>query len=359
MNGVLYPRVKRGVDIFAAAGGLTLAAPVMAATAVAVAKNLGPPVLFTQERPGKDGRIFRLYKFRTMLNPDPAHGLVSNEDRMTRFGSLLRSTSLDELPSLWNVLRGDMSLVGPRPLRMKYENRYSDAQRRRSSVRPGLTGLAQVSGRNALSWDDRLDLDLEYIDSQSLIGDLRILFRTVAKVLRREGVQAEGQATMSEFFGPTRIDGMTLRPLAEGDLDTRVEWLSDPAVRDGITIDFWPGREEMRRWFAVAQADRARADFVCVDLREDTPLAMAGWLTEDDTVGSLYIYVGPSAQGRGIGRRTMQILEARARETGLKELRLETKVGNEAAQKMYRRLGYTDSPARPGAGKLTMRKVLL
>lgn len=143
-----------------------------------------------------------MVKFRTMLPENPDRGLTDDASRLTHLGSILRATSLDELPTLWNILRGDMSVVGPRPLLMRYLERYSPAQARRNEVRPGLTGLAQVSGRNALTWDDKFLLDIEYVETQSLVGDLRIILRTVGSVLRREGISASGEATMPEFFAP-------------------------------------------------------------------------------------------------------------------------------------------------------------
>jgi lipopolysaccharide/colanic/teichoic acid biosynthesis glycosyltransferase len=192
---------KRALDITVSAVGLIVTAPVQVVLAGVIAKRLGRPVFFVQPRPGKDGNVFDLVKFRTMLPVDETRGLVSDEDRMTTFGAFLRSTSLDELPTLWNVLRGDMSLVGPRPLLVRYLDRYSPRQARRHDVRPGITGLAQISGRNALSWDDKLELDVTYVDTRSFLGDLRILVGTVAKVARREGVTEAGSVTVTEFRG--------------------------------------------------------------------------------------------------------------------------------------------------------------
>ena len=197
----LYPRVKRVGDATLAGLGLVVTAPLMAATAAAVAVKLGRPVLFAQERPGKDGRVFTLYKFRSMKVEDQFDGPVTDADRLTSFGRWLRSTSLDELPSLWNVLRGDMSLVGPRPLLPEYLNLYTPRQARRHEVRPGITGLAQVSGRNAVGWEERFDLDIEYIQNISFLQDLSILWRTIRSVAVREGITAEGQMTMSRFTG--------------------------------------------------------------------------------------------------------------------------------------------------------------
>lgn len=169
---------------------------------------LGKPVLFQQQRPGKDGKIFALYKFRTMTEAKDAQGnLLPDEVRLTRFGKFLRATSLDELPEIFMILRGDMSIVGPRPLLVKYLPLYNEYQRRRHEVKPGLTGYAQVNGRNSVSWEEKFDMDVWYVDHISFFLDLRILYQTVIKVLKREGISAEGMATMSEFEGTKRRDG--------------------------------------------------------------------------------------------------------------------------------------------------------
>jgi lipopolysaccharide/colanic/teichoic acid biosynthesis glycosyltransferase len=196
-----WPTTKRTTDVVLAAIALAVLAPVLLVVAAAVAIALGRPVLFRQNRAGRGGEPFSVLKFRTMLSPDPARGLVSDADRLTPFGRFLRSTSLDELPSLWNVLRGDMSIVGPRPLPVAYLPRYSAEQARRHEVRPGITGLAQVCGRNALSWEAKFALDVEYVDETSFALDLRILFATVGVVLRRDGISAAGEATAAEFHG--------------------------------------------------------------------------------------------------------------------------------------------------------------
>ena len=196
-----YDAVKRCVDLAVASVALLVSAPVQAVIAVLVRRRLGSPVLFRQTRPGRDEVPFELIKFRSMLEPDVEAGLVTDQQRLTPFGALLRSTSLDELPTLWNVVRGDMSLVGPRPLLVRYLDRYTPEQRRRHEVRPGVTGLAQVSGRNALTWVQKFAKDVEYVDQRSLVLDLRIMARTVAGVLGRHGIAAEGEATMAEFKG--------------------------------------------------------------------------------------------------------------------------------------------------------------
>ncbi len=193
---------KRLLDLLLTAIALVGLAPLMAGVALLVRTRLGSPVLFTQVRPGRHGRPFRMVKFRTMTDARDAHGrLLPDEVRLTRFGRFLRSTSLDELPELWNVLRGEMSLVGPRPLLMQYLPLYSDEQRRRHDVRPGLTGWAQVNGRNQSTWDDRFAQDVWYVDHVSFALDVKILARTVLKVLKRDGVSAEGHVTMPVFEG--------------------------------------------------------------------------------------------------------------------------------------------------------------
>lgn len=205
MSARAYDPVKRVIDVVGALVGLLLTAPLQVVLAVLVRKNLGSPVLFRQLRPGKDEEVFELVKFRTMLETDPVSGLVTDADRLTGFGKLLRATSLDELPSLWNVLKGEMSLVGPRPLLVQYLDRYTDQQRRRHEVTPGITGLAQVSGRNALTWDEKFGLDLEYVEKRSLSLDLRIIVLTVARVLSRSGISDASSPTMAEFRGSESI----------------------------------------------------------------------------------------------------------------------------------------------------------
>ena len=197
--------MKRLFDFLVSLVLLVILSPVMLVVAIGVWLDVGSPVMFRQERPGLHGRPFMLYKFRTMRGA--GSGEFSGEDdaqRLTAFGRKLRATSLDELPELWNVLRGDMSLVGPRPLLMRYLPLYSPEQMRRHDVRPGLTGWSQINGRNALNWDDKFRLDVWYVDHRSLMLDLKILLRTAAAVFGRKGISYESSATMPEFTGSTR-----------------------------------------------------------------------------------------------------------------------------------------------------------
>ncbi len=194
--------IKRLFDITAASAALVLLSPVYTITAYKVKKNLGSPVLFRQTRPGLNGKPFEMIKFRSMKDAIDSDGNpLPDSERLTPFGQALRNTSLDELPELWNVLKGDMSLVGPRPLLMEYLPLYNSEQNRRHSVRPGITGFAQVNGRNAIGWDKKFELDTWYVDNQSLWLDIKILVKTVKKVLIKDDISAEGEATMSKFEG--------------------------------------------------------------------------------------------------------------------------------------------------------------
>ena len=200
-----YDLLKRVADLIASAVALVVLSPVFAVVALLVRARLGSPVIFRQQRPGKGGRIFTVYKFRSMrdatLGATGADAVASDAERLTPFGRLLRSSSLDELPELFNVLRGDMSIVGPRPLLPEYLDRYNEEQARRHEVRPGITGWAQVNGRNAVSWDERFKMDVYYVDHRSFALDMRILLRTVSAVVSRKGVSAPGAETMQPFQG--------------------------------------------------------------------------------------------------------------------------------------------------------------
>ncbi|WP_352310302.1 sugar transferase [Psychrobacter sp. W2-37-MNA-CIBAN-0211] len=194
--------LKRLFDIGAATTALIILSPVYVITAYKVKKNLGSPILFSQTRPGQDGVPFEMIKFRTMKDAIDSDGNpLPDSKRLTDFGKMLRNSSLDELPELWNVVKGDMSLVGPRPLLMEYLPLYSKEQARRHNVRPGVTGYAQVNGRNTIGWDKKFALDTWYVDNQSLWLDVKILFKTVKKVLIKDGISADGEATMSKFTG--------------------------------------------------------------------------------------------------------------------------------------------------------------
>ena len=198
----MYRYVKRFFDIFSSLLAIILLSPILLITALTVRIKLGSPVLFKQERPGKEEKIFILKKFRTMTDERDENGeLLPDDVRLTKFGQFLRSTSIDELPELFNILKGDMSVIGPRPLLVRYLPRYNEYQHRRHEVRPGLSGWAQVNGRNTVSWEDKFRMDVEYVDNYSLLFDIKILFLTIVNVLKHEGISSETSATMEEFMG--------------------------------------------------------------------------------------------------------------------------------------------------------------
>lgn len=200
---MIYDRViKRIIDLLLSGLALLVLSPVYLVLAVLVRRRLGSPVIFSQQRPGRNGRIFEMYKFRSMTDARNAEGeLLPDEYRLTEFGKKLRATSMDELPELWNIFKGDMSIVGPRPLLVRYLPRYNERQKHRHDVRPGLTGWAQVNGRNAISWEQKFAYDVEYVEKESFLLDMKIILMTVGKVLHRSGINQDGNATMEEFMG--------------------------------------------------------------------------------------------------------------------------------------------------------------
>lgn len=201
-NGIYARYIKRLLDVISSLFAIVILSPLFLCTGILVKKKLGTPVLFKQERPGKDGKIFQMYKFRSMTDERDENGeLLPDEIRLTSFGKKLRSTSLDELPELFNIFKGDMSFIGPRPLLVKYLPLYSERQGHRHDVRPGITGYAQVNGRNAISWEEKFEKDVWYVEHISFWTDVKVLFKTVSVVLKREGISSENAATMEEFRG--------------------------------------------------------------------------------------------------------------------------------------------------------------
>lgn len=193
---------KRWMDFILSLLAIVALSPIYLIVAILVKVKLGSPILFKQRRPGKDEKIFEMYKFRTMTDAKDEHGeLLSDEVRLTKFGKFLRSTSLDELPELFNILKGDMSIIGPRPLLVEYLERYNEEQRHRHDVRPGLSGLAQVNGRNAISWEAKFQYDVEYVNNVTFIGDWKIIFKTIWNVLKRDGISSDTAVTMEKFEG--------------------------------------------------------------------------------------------------------------------------------------------------------------
>lgn len=201
-HGIYEKHIKRALDFILSLSAIILLSPIFLIVTILVRTKLGSPVIFKQERPGKDEKIFCMYKFRTMTDARNDQGeLLPDEVRLTRFGRMLRGTSLDELPELWNIVKGDMSIVGPRPLLVRYLPLYNKVQRHRHDTRPGFTGLAQVNGRNAISWEDKFEWDVKYTNHITFLGDVSIILKTVKTVIKRDGISSETSATMEEFRG--------------------------------------------------------------------------------------------------------------------------------------------------------------
>lgn len=294
---------KRLFDIAVSVVVLLTFSPVFIVLMLLVRVKLGSPVFFTQERPGLYGKPFRLIKLRTMLEAYDSFGNpLPNEQRYTKFGNLLRSSSLDELPALWNVLKGEMSLVGPRPLLMDYLPLYTPEQAKRHNVRPGITGWAQVNGRNAISWEEKFKLDVWYVDNQSLWLDIKILFLTVKKVFIREGITPDHSMVTPRFTGKVNKElqrRYVLRKIEEKDLPTRVEWLNDPSIYQTVNIQVPVLMENTLQWFKKVKSNSARADLVLE--RDGEIVAMSGLTNIVGGISEGYTFVHPDLKGQGIG----------------------------------------------------------
>lgn len=352
-----FVALKRAADI----AGVVLSGPftcvVGAMATLLVRRRLGSPVLYRQTRIGKNGTPFEVLKFRSMTNGVDEDGTpLPDRDRLTPFGRLLRKTSVDELPQLLNVLMGDMSLVGPRPLLPGYLPWYTERESRRHLVRPGLTGLAQVSGRNGLTWDDRLELDVLYVDRASMRLDAVIIAKTLKKLFATSGVSViagETGAPLHVERSFPRSDRVRLRRLSKSDLGTRVDWMGHPAITrfteipEGITL------ASTEAWFQKSVHDPSRLDFVAVD-HNGNSVAMAGVKEENTSgAGEFYIFVNPQRLGEGIGGEVTRLVMEWAAQSGLyMDLVLDVHSQNAAAVKIYERLGWRGTG--PSGRRVTM-----
>ncbi|XBH22166.1 sugar transferase [Jonesiaceae bacterium BS-20] len=342
-NGYLV--TKRAIDSVGAGLLLLLLLPVLGVVALLVRVRLGGPVLFSQRRPGKDEKEFTLYKFRSMVQPDPTNGLISDQDRITPFGQMLRSTSLDELPSLWNILKGEMSFVGPRPLLVSHLPRYSPEQGKRHLIRPGLTGLAQVSGRNLLPWDERLGLDVEYVERVSWKLDLWILVQTFAVVLNRTGIsQSKEEITMEEFFGPLSFSTLALRPTEGLRVPRGIEMMPGCSCGHEFHDRGGSATVEYQNWVTLRDHTPLLYDWVAVDPANSTAKAVCGLTLVNahnfhrgvaqgtDLVAELYVAVlrpehaitetDAAQEVTTIGFQAISLVTTRALALGVKELRV-------------------------------------
>jgi lipopolysaccharide/colanic/teichoic acid biosynthesis glycosyltransferase/RimJ/RimL family protein N-acetyltransferase len=334
-------RQKRIFDTVCLAAALPVVVPVGLAVSAAVRVIDGAPVLFRQTRTGKDGLPFEILKFRTM---SPGDGRNNDSARLTTLGRVLRKTSLDELPQLWNVVKGDMSLVGPRPLYPEYLPHYTELERLRHKVRPGITGLSQVSGRNSLRWSSRLAKDVEYVATAGVRQDMSILLTTVRKALARAEVAAvprdTGEPLDIERSYP-RDKTFAIRRLSLLDVPLRVDWMNDNRTRRFMQIPFTADEESMEAWYHRVKQDQNRDDFVVYRQSDDDPVAMLGLKSESDSGrGELYMFVAPGRAGEGIGTAALKLLLTWARTSRYEVVTLGVGEENQAAWRLYERLGF-------------------
>ncbi|MEH0932510.1 GNAT family N-acetyltransferase [Micromonospora sp. CPCC 205558] len=351
---------KRCMDIVCGGLLLLLAAPIFLGVTVAILLSDGRPVIFRQSRLGHREVPFELLKFRTMspAREGPSTGR-DDRQRLTPLGRFLRSTSLDELPQLLSVLRGDMSLVGPRPLFTRYLPHYREIERLRHVVRPGITGLAQVSGRNHLGWDDRLRMDVDYVTNASLRTDLLILWRTLSQVVRRRDVVVIpgelGEPLDSERTYPI-LDGLTLRRLRTSDLDDRVRWMNDPRTQLHTRIETVTPTST-REWFDRVRQEADRHDLVVIEATGARAVGMAGLIPRGPGTAEFYVFLDPEQHGRGVGRAASRMVCQWAFDRlALDEITLTVHQDNRAACRIYQSLGFQQTATDHGRRSMTLSR---
>ncbi|MEY8579107.1 GNAT family N-acetyltransferase [Corynebacteriaceae bacterium 6-324] len=350
---------KRVIDTAIVVLTAPITLPVGVATAVAVRVNMGSPVFYKQDRVGLNEEVFSLLKFRSMLDEYDSKGNQrSVEDRIPKFGHLLRRSSLDELPQLLNVLKGDMSLVGPRPLLTRYVPHYKDSERARHSVRPGITGAAQTSGRNHLGWDARLKMDADYARDASLLDDFHILFKTVSGVSSSSNIAIPGDGAdfLDEHRSYPREDGFALRRFEFRDVPSRVEWFNHPATLEYMTFGSAITEESTEKWLRQARKDPLRGDYVLCDESTDEPLAVVGYRFYDpEDLPAIYIAVSPHQQSKGHGSRVTRLLLKHMKENlNLSGAYAELYRDNGASYKLWEKLGMSEVGADLPDGRVRM-----
>lgn len=332
---------KRMVDILSLIVTAPIVIPVGLAIAAAVRSIDGSPVLFKQERTGLNNETFAVMKFRTMHRGD---GRNEDSKRITKLGHFLRKTSLDELPQLWNVFKGEMSLIGPRPLYPEYLPYYTEEEKLRHAVRPGITGLSQVSGRNALRWTSRLAKDVEYVRTASTVKDIKIMAKTISKAISGDDVAAvardTGEPLNVERSYPYESD-FALRRFNLLDVPYRVKWMNDDHTRKYMQVPFIATNEATTEWYHRAKQDPLRDDFVIYQRSSDEPVAMLGLKSEaGSNVGVLYTFVDPNRCGEGIGTVSLRLLLAWAEASRYDTVALSVRDDNTAAWSLYEKLDF-------------------
>lgn len=339
--------IKRLLDILFSVILLILIGWLILVLVILVKIKLGSPVIFKQSRPGKDGKVFNIYKFRTMTNElDEDGNLLPDDMRLISFGKFLRSTSMDELPELWNILIGEMSFVGPRPLLTEYIPYYKEDERVRHSVRPGLTGWAQVNGRNASGWDQRLEQDIYYVNNISLVLDIKILFKTVYKVLKRSDILVGKEIKAGKLYDRRALrksGNLRLRKFTEYDVKNKVKWINDEKNNKYLHYDLPLKEDKTLMWYKKVKNSTDRLD--CIIEYDFNPVGLIGLLDIKNKRAEYYVTLGEDKyKGKKIAKKSSLLLFDYAnKEFGIEEIYAYTEVDNLAAQKLFDSVGFVKS----------------
>ncbi|MDO5373670.1 MAG: GNAT family N-acetyltransferase [Corynebacterium glutamicum] len=350
---------KRIIDSALIVISVPITLPIATITAIGIKLSMGSPIIFKQTRIGLNEQAFTLLKFRSMLPETDVNGNKRTpSERITKFGKFIRKTSLDEIPQLLNVLKGDMALVGPRPLLVEYLPYYKDSERARHSVRPGITGRAQISGRNHLGWDSRLSIDSSYAVHASLFDDFKIIFSTIIGAFKGSDVATPGDGAdfLSEHRSFPIEDGFGLRRFERRDIPARVRWFNDPATLKYMSFGSQITLESTEKWLLGIRNDPSRGDYVLYEIESDRPLAVVGYRHYDgDDLPAVYIAVDPDEHGRGIGSRSVNLLLQHMRETlRLKGAYADLYRENVASKKLWEKASMVEIESGLPEGRIRM-----